>query len=156
MNILYILNIINDIYEHELFPKVLTISIILLIIMFVLVLLIGLRDARKAKEPKKEVEEDIKDITFDDVTDIENIKEDVTFEMPNLTKNLEDFKKNLEEEIQKESEIDVEKQNETEPEEEKPTKILDINEISDTTIIPVLNTDEDKSNRKEKDKKSEK
>lgn len=156
MNILYILNIINDIYEHELFPKVLTISIILLIIMFALVLIIGLRDARKSKEPKKEVEEDIKDITFDDVTDIDNIKEDVTFEMPNLTKNLEDFKKNLEEEIQKESEIDVEKQNETEPEEEKPTKILDINEISDTTIIPVLNTDEDKTNRQVKDKKSEK
>lgn len=142
MNLLNILNIINDIYEHELFPKVLTGAIILLIILFVLILLIGIRDARKTASPKKEVEEDIKDITFDVVTEKNPIKEDVTFEIPVLTKNLEDFKKNLEEEIQKESEIEIIQNANTKNKNEKASKILDIGEIEDTSILPVLRKDE--------------
>lgn len=138
MNLLIILNIINDIYEHELFPKFLTGAIIVLIILFALILIIGLRDAKKAKEPQKVEEEDIKDITFDVINEKDPVKEDVTFEIPVLTKNLEDFKKNLEEEIQKESEIAVIKTTNAEKKEEKATKILDIKEIEDTAILPVL------------------
>lgn len=138
MNLLSILNIINDIYEHEMFPKILTGSIIVLIILFLLILLIGMKDAKKAKTPIKVEEEDIKDITFDIVNEKDPIKEDVTFEIPVLTKNLEDFKKNLEEEIQKESEIEIIKTVETEEKDEKAVKILDINEIEDTHILPVL------------------
>lgn len=138
MNLLNILNIINEIYEHELFPKVLAGAIIVLIILFLLILIIGIKDAKKASSPKKEAEEDIKDITFDLLTEKDPIKEDVTFEMPVLTKNLEDFKKNLEEEIQKESEIDIIKHTKANNKEEKAVKILDINEIEDTSILPVL------------------
>ena len=138
MNLLTVLNIINDIYEHELFPKFLTGAIIVLIVLFALILIIGLRDAKKAKEPPKVEEEDIKDITFDVINEKDPVKEDVTFEIPVLTKNLEDFKKNLEEEIQKESEIAVIKTTNAEKKEEKATKILDIKEIEDTAILPVL------------------
>lgn len=142
MNLLLILNIINDIYEHELFPKFLTGAIIALIALFVLILLMGLHDAKKAKTPPKVEEEDIKDITFDVINEKNSVKEDVTFEMPVLTKNLEDFKKNLEEEIQKESEIEIMKTINSVPKEEKAAKILDINEIEDTAILPELPTNE--------------
>ena len=138
MNLLTILNIINDIYEHELFPKFLTGAIIVLIVLFALILIIGLRDAKKAKALQKVEEEDVKDITFDVINEKDPVKEDVTFEIPVLTKNLEDFKKNLEEEIQKESEISVIKTTNAEKKEEKATKILDIKEIEDTAILPVL------------------
>ena len=140
MNLIYILNIINDIYEHELFPKVLVGSIVTLILLFVLILIIGIKDSKKANAPKKESEEDIKDITFDIVSEKDAIKEDVTFEMPVLTKNLEDFKKNLEEEIQKESKIDIIQNAKTSNKDEKATKILDVKEIEDTSILPVLST----------------
>lgn len=138
MNLLYILNIINDIYEHELFPKVLTGAIIVLILLFIAILLLGLKDARKSKNPPKAEEEDIKDITFDIVNEKDPVKEDVTFEIPVLTKNLEEFKKNLEEEIQKESKIEIMQTINTNNKEEKATKILDIKTIEDTAILPVL------------------
>ena len=141
MNLLIVLNIINQIYEHELFPKVLTCAIILLIFLFILIFIIGLHDAKKAKNPPKIEEEDIKDITFDVVKEQNQIKEDVTFEMPVLTKNLEDFKKNLEEEIQKESEVEIMKTINPDIQEEKATKILDIKEIEDTAILPELVTE---------------
>ena len=37
MNLLYILNFINKIYEHELFPKVLGIAIATLILLFIII-----------------------------------------------------------------------------------------------------------------------
>ena len=93
-----LLNIIDTIYESKYFPTILIISIIVLVFLFVVVILLGLKDAKKSKEPKKEMFQDIKDITFDTPSEKEAIKEDVTFEIPVLTKNLENFKKSLEEE----------------------------------------------------------
>ncbi len=143
MKIMNILNFISDIYEHELFPKVLTISIIVLILLFIVVLFLGISDSKRIKKKVKIKEEDVKDITFEDVKEIENIKEDVTFEMPILTKNLEDFKKNLEEEIRKENETEIELPATAKKEEQKAIKILDIEEITNTSLIPIVNENKD-------------
>ena len=92
-----ILNIVDDIYESKYFPTILTIAVLVLIILFIIVLLLGIRDAKKAKEPPKKKVEELKDVTFDlqdEKAKVTETKEDVTFEMPVLTKNLEDFKKN--------------------------------------------------------------
>ncbi len=159
MKLLYFLNIIDRIYEHPLFPKILTGSIITLIVLFLLILLLGLKDAHKSKNPPKIEEDDIKDITFNVINEQEKVKEDVTFEIPVLTKNLEDFKKNLEEEIQKESEIKILKTVNTNQKEEKASKILDMNQIEDTAIIPVLEENEierlyEETEEPKKDKKT--
>lgn len=144
MQILNVLNFISDIYEHELFPKVLTISIVVLMVLFVFVLFLGIIDSKRIKRKNKIKEEDVKDITFEDVKELENIKEDVTFEMPILTKNLEDFKNNLEEEIRKENETAIELPATAKKEEQKAVKILDIEEISNTSIIPIVNEPKEK------------
>ena len=90
---------------------------------------------------------------------MENIKEDVTFEIPILTKNLEDFKKNIEEEIEKESKAKILQKAKKNEEEKKQAKILDMNEIEDTSILPVLPQDDierlDATDKEEKTKKKE-
>lgn len=144
-----ILNIIDTIYESKYFPTILIISIIVLVFLFIAVILLGLKDAKKSKEPKKEIFQDIKDITFDTPSEKEAIKEDVTFEIPVLTKNLENFKKSLEEEIEREEKINVVKKESKAKEEEKPTKILDKNEIDNTAVIPVINIDTLEESEKE-------
>ncbi len=138
-----ILNIIDKIYESKFFPPFLAGSLILLLLLFVIVMVMGIKDSKKIKEPKKEVEEEVKDITFETPKEAEAIKEDVTFEIPVLTENLENFKKNLEEEIQREDNSEYEKTNKTQEAQTKPIKILDMGEIEDTKIIPVLKIEED-------------
>lgn len=97
---------IDRIYENENFKTILLYSIIILIILFVIVLFLGIRDKKRSLNPKKNKEDDIKDITFELPNEQEKIeiKEDVTFEITSLTKNLEDFKKSLEEEMEREDE----------------------------------------------------
>lgn len=141
MYIIDILSIIDKFYESTYFRRGLIASVIILTILFIIVLILGLRDARKAKEPKKNIEDELKDISFEDVPEIDNIKEDVTFEMPSLTKNLEDFKKSLEEEIEKEeisSHADMVTEINTKEHESKKNKILDKEEIEDTSIISII------------------
>ena len=134
-----LLNIIEKIYESKYFTTFLVVAILLLIILFVVVLFLGKKDAKKSLEPPKEIEEDVKDITFNTPAELENIKEDVTFEMPVLTQNLENFKKNLEEEIQKEDNAQIRKTSGNHnTKNEKPVKILDMDEIEETTIIPII------------------
>ena len=120
------LSIIDKIYENKNFTTIFLVAIFALALIFIIVLILGLKDAKKAKNPKKEVkEEDVKDVSFELPTkkEQEDIKEDVTFELPVLTDDLENFKKNLEEEIKKD-EVAT-----------RPIKILDIDEIEDTKII---------------------
>lgn len=147
-----ILSIIDKIYENSHFGTLLTISIISLIALFIIVYILGLRDKKKQNQVKKEVEEEVKDITFDIPSELDNIKEDVTFEMPSLTQNLENFKKTLEEEIQKEDMAEVRKTSGLIlPKEKKATKILDLEEIEDTSILPMKETREvEKSNELDK------
>lgn len=132
-----ILNLIDKIYENEYFTTFLIVAFVLLLLLFCLVFIIGMRDAKKAKMPPEEKEEDVKDITFDLPKEAESIKEDVTFEMPVLTKNLENFKKNLEEEIQTEDIAEVRKTSGIVlPKVNKAVKILDMDAIEDTSILP--------------------
>ncbi len=154
-----IMNIIDKIYENKNFTNIFLISIFLLALLFIVILLLGLRDAKKTKNPKKELkEEEVKDVTFSLPTEKEKeeIKEDVTFELPVLTDDLENFKKNLEEEIKKDEEVRVINKVANTKELEvatRPIKILDINEIEDTQA---LNTEEIKKSIEETKKPVEK
>lgn len=140
-----ILNIIDKIYESKYFTISLTIAFICLIVLFIIVLILGKKDEKRRNMPFEETEEDVKDITFTMPENQENIKEDVTFEMPNLTKNLENFKKNLEEEIQNEDIAEVRKTSGlVKPKVQKATKILDIDAIEDTAIVPNISQEENK------------
>ena len=130
-----ILNIVDKIYESKNFKMILLVSIILLIVLFLVVLILGLKDAKRTKNPKRKIDEDLKDITFELPTEDDKmeINEDVTFEMTALTENLENFKKSLEEEIEKEdAAIDV--KNHSEEGKKEPKKILDKDEIENTQI----------------------
>lgn len=152
---MYILNIIDKIYENSYFQTCLIGATIILILLFIIVLILGIKDSKKSKEPKKIAEEDVKDVTFEMPADSDNIKEDVTFEMPVLTKNLEDFKKNLEEEIQKEDEAVIRKTSGTiENKDSKPIKILDAHEIEDTAIVHLKELENQKNNTSETSKES--
>lgn len=141
-----LLNIIDNIYENSHFTTALIASVVILVLLFIIVLIIGMRDARKDKSPKRLLEEDIKDVSFDIPPEAEKVKEDVTFEMPVLTKNLENFKKSLEEEIQSEEvKADVRKTNKDEEvEEKKVVKVLDMDEIKDTRILDLPSKVENK------------
>ena len=136
-----LLNIIDTIYESKYFPTILLVSILILVVLFTAVVILGLRDSKKSKEPKEKKLEDLKDITFESPKEIEKVKEDVTFEIPVLTENLENFKKSLEEEMLKEDEIRVQRRIAANQKELKPKKILDKKTIDDTAVLPIL-TDE--------------
>ena len=114
-----IMNFVDKIYSNSHFTTILIGAIAFLVVLFIIVLYLGIKDAKKAKNPQKE-EEKQKDITFEDITpEQKEIAEDVTFEMGTITKNLEDFKKGLEEELQNETtEIKVV----DEPKQEEPIK----------------------------------
>lgn len=135
-----LLSFIDKLYENNHFTTILTIAIILLVLLFIIVLVLGLKDAKASKEPKKIKEEDPKDITFEPETKEPQTKEDVTFEAPVLTKNLEEFKKNFEEEIQKDQEVEVRTTSHSSlSESTKPVKILDMDIIEDTAVLsPVV------------------
>lgn len=136
-----ILNFIEKLYENSYFTTSLLAATIVLIVLFFVVLILGIKDSKKSKEEVVVENDDIKDVTFNMSSELNNIKEDVTFEMPSLTKNLEDFKKSLEEEMQSENnDIEVKPTNEDKAliDSTRPVKILDINEIEDTIIIPKL------------------
>ena len=135
MYVLSIINIINKIYDNEMFPKILGISVAVLICLFVITLIMGYHDARKEK--RKNEEDELKDITFNIEPESPKVKEDVTFEIPVLTKNLEDFKNSIEEEIKKETDIEI-SQNVVTQQTDKARKILDINEIEEKKTTPLI------------------
>ncbi len=139
-----LLSFMDKLYENDHFATILIIAIVVLVILFVIVLILGLKDAAASKKPKKPKEEEVKDITFAKEEESKQIKEDVTFETPVLTKNLEDFKKSFEEEIKKENDVEVRTTTHNSlSEATKPVKILDINVIEDTAVLtPISDEDE--------------
>ena len=144
-----VLNIISQLYDSENFVKFLIIAIIVLATIFAIIFLFGLRDLRKSNEPENNNDDDLKDFSFDIPADAEQIKEDVTFEMPSLTKNLEDFKKSIEEEIQKENnQVAIKEKNKEEK--NKAVRILDIDEIEDTSILPKIKEEKKPVNKGKK------
>jgi len=125
-----ILSILDKIYENKNFTTIILIALIVLVILFIVVFFLGLKDANKDKKPKKKKKnEDAKDITFEKIKieDCEKVKEDVTFEVPVLTEELDSFKKSLEEEMASSTTKDMI--------DSKPLKILDIDELEDTVSI---------------------
>ena len=112
-----ILNIIDDIYSNSHFTTLLIGAIAFLIVLFIVVLYMGIKDAKKSKEPVVEKKDQEKDITFEELTEEQKeVAEDVTFEMPTITKDLEDFKKGVEEELKN-----------------TPEQIQDVEEIEETS-----------------------
>jgi hypothetical protein len=158
-----ILNIIDKVYESKYFTTIIAVATVLLTILFVIVLIMGMVDKRRKLHPRKPKKEEFEKITFEQLQEEDNtIKEDVTFEIPVLTENLENFKKSLEEEMSKDETIAFQEQapdNETPQKIEKSVKIFDINEIEkNELVIPLLKEEEakqtEKPNKKE-DKKAE-
>jgi len=127
-----ILNIIDKIYGSDYFSTALIAAIVILVVLFVIVFIIGNIDAKR-EEIKKEKQEFEKDITFNEIKEEDKIKEDVTFEFPSITKNLEDFKISLEAELNKENEplLPLEQS-------QKPYKVTSVNDIEDTVVLPVI------------------
>ena len=120
-----LLNIIDKIYSSEYFTTALIVAIIILMVLFTLVFVMGMIDNKKEEIKKqKEKEAEQQDITFSEIKEEDKLKEDITFEYPSITKNLE-----------KDSLLPLEKS-------QKPYKVLDVNEIEDTTIIPSLTADD--------------
>ena len=147
------MSIIDKIYENKNFSTIFIVAILALALLFIIILIIGLKDAKKSKMPKKETkEEDVKDISFSlpSKEQQEDIKEDVTFELPVLTDDLENFKKNLEEEIKKDESVEIERKANFKKLDSNtsPIKILDVQEIEDTAIIETI--DEEKIAKEEK------
>ena len=136
-----VLNIIDKIYSSEYFTTALIVAIIILMVLFSLVFIIGMIDNKKEELKKqKEREAEQQDITFDEIKEEDKIKEDITFEYPSITKNLEEFKMSLEKELNQEKDnlLPLERS-------QKPYKVINVSEIEDTTIIPNL-TKEDLDN----------
>ena len=152
-------NIIDKIYSNSHFTTILIGAIAFLVVLFIIVLYLGIKDAKKVNNSSKEEKEE-KDITFEDVPqEPKDIAEDVTFEMGTITKNLEDFKKGLEEELQNDtSEIEIvneeiPKEEQKEEVKEEPEKTED--EIEDSFLDLIdLKKDEEKEEPK-KDKEEE-
>ncbi len=136
-----VLNIIDKIYSSEYFTTALIVAIIILMVLFSLVFIMGMIDNKKEELKKqKEREAEQQDITFDEIKEEDKIKEDITFEYPSITKNLEEFKMSLEKELNQEKDnlLPLERS-------QKPYKVINVSEIEDTTIIPNL-TKEDLDN----------
>lgn len=125
-----LLNIIDKIYGSSYFTTFLIGAIILLIVLFIIVLIMGIRDSKKINQVVEE-EEEPTDITLKPLDELEKdeIKEDVTFEIPSITANLENFKKNLELELQKNNKV------ETLNNSDKQFKVTQVNELEDTVLL---------------------
>lgn len=136
-----ILNMFGSIYENKVIMKTFAIIVAFLLVIFFVVLCIALIEKRKRLHPKN-VEEELKDISFEMPKEEDIVKEDVTFEMPSLTKNLEDFKKNIEEELKKEEleanviETSVKPKNKEET--TKTYKIIGAKEIDDESLKEIV------------------
>lgn len=127
---MYSLNIIDKIYSSSYFTTFLVGAIVLLIILFVIVLIMGIKDSKKINQIVEE-EEEPTDITLKPLEELEKdeIKEDVTFEIPSITANLENFKKNLELELQKNNKVDTLNNS------DKQFKVTEVNELEDTVLL---------------------
>lgn len=140
-----LIDIITKIFEYKYFGTIILSVSILLVVLFILVLILGLIDAHKKKEKPVELFE-FEEITFEQPKEDLIIQEEITLEMPEITKNLEEFKKTIEEEIKQGnivSNIEVEQSNEKPLlENSKPIKILNINEIENTQIVETIKQEE--------------
>lgn len=132
-------NLITTIFEYKYFNIIIITTSLILITLFFIVLIVGLKDAKKKTKQRTKIIKEFEDITFKEEPEELIINEEITLEMPSITKNLEEFKKAIEEEIKQEkieSQINVEHSEEKSlMENTKPVKILNINEIEDTVII---------------------
>ena len=87
-----LMNIINTIFEYKHFDTIIISISLFLVLLFIIVLIIGLVDAHKKKAKPVEIFEK-EEITFEAPKEELIINEEITLEMPTITKNLEDFKK---------------------------------------------------------------
>ena len=141
------IDIMTTIFEYENFATILTATTLGIFLLFILVLVAGLRDTKKKNEkPIELVKEELEEVTMEELKEELIIKEEVTLEMPSITKNLEEFKKAIEEEIKYEDEdtkMDVQI-NKNSLENTKSMKILNINEIENTVITEPKKKEETK------------
>ena len=140
-----LLDIMTTIFEYKYFETIIIAVGIFLAVLFLIVLFLGIKDSKKKEIKKEIIKLEPEEITFDEPKEELIINEEVTLEMPTITKNLEDFKKTLEEEIKNEqitSNVEVEKtEDKSLCDSTKPFKILDVNEIEDTVIMETVSVE---------------
>ena len=141
------IDIMTTIFEYENFATILTATTLGIFLLFILVLIAGLRDKKKKNEkPIELIKEELEEVTMEELKEELIIKEEVTLEMPSITKNLEEFKKAIEEEIKYEDEdtkMDVQL-GKSLLDNSKAIKILNINEIENTVIVEPKKKEETK------------
>lgn len=98
-----ILDFITKLYQNKNFIKYFLIALGIIVLLMIIVIVAYIKDKKKKYETLEELEEDVKDISFELPKEFNQIREDITFEMPVLTKNLDDFRKSIEEEIKGEN-----------------------------------------------------
>lgn len=143
------IDIMTTIFEYENFATILTASTLGILLLFIIVLVAGLRDTKKKNEkPVELVKEELEEVTMEELKEDLIIKEEVTLEMPSITKNLEEFKKAIEEEIKHEDEethMEVQlSQDKKNHDSSKSIKTLNINEIENTVITEPKKKEEEK------------
>lgn len=142
-----LLNIMTTIFEYKHFNTIIIAVSLSLIALFIIVLILGIKDSHKKVRKPIQIKKEFEEITFKEEQEELIINEEITLEMPSITKNLEDFKKSIEEEIKQEqldSNIQVEQsEDKSLMEDTKPVKILNINEIEDTVIINTIDRKEE-------------
>lgn len=143
------IDIMTTIFEYENFATILTATTLGIFLLFIIVLVAGLRDTKKKNEkPVELVKEELEEVTMEELKEDLIIKEEVTLEMPSITKNLEEFKKAIEEEIKHEDEevkMEIQlSQDKNSLENSKSMKILNINEIENTVITGPKKKEEEK------------
>ena len=141
-----LLTIFDSLYQNHFFTKFLPVAIIFLIVLFSFLFFIGWKDKKKEKK-KESLEEENTNKESLYFANKKEKKSDVTFEESFLTQNLKNFKKTLEEELQKEDvggiELNPDGKDLVEILEEKRTPILDKEIIEDTVMSTILIDEEE-------------
>lgn len=132
------MNIISTLFNNDNFIDILTFSIISLTTLFLIILFLAYKDKNKKNKPRTNI---IKELdNKKKITNTNKIKEDITFEMPIISENLQRYKENIEKSLQNDH------FQETKPliqniklKTPKQTKVLDVDKIVETPVEPTFN-----------------
>lgn len=134
------LNIINNLYSNDNFVYILTFSFISLLILFFVILFLAYRDKNKKDKADKTNNNTLK--LANNKKKINNkIKEDITFEIPVISENLQQYKESIETSLKNDIFYREAKpliQN-IKIKSSKNTRVLDIDKIEQTFIEPKFN-----------------
>ena len=132
------MNIISTLFNNDNFIDILTFSIISLTTLFIIILFLAYRDKHKKDKPRTNI---LKELDNKKKVNNNKIKEDITFEMPVVSENLQRYKESIEKSFQNDNDFKEAKpiiQN-IKLKTPKQTKVLDIDKIVETPVEPTFN-----------------